>query len=127
MVFYPQIVKDCGPIPNDQIIPEWIFAARRQDGAKVAFIDSVTDEHRTWVDVQKQCRSLARALARHFNIQVSASSEPTIFGIITPNNIEVPIAVWASQLTGGTVTGMNPAYTAPEIRYQMDILSLIHI
>ncbi|ORY82081.1 phenylacetyl-CoA ligase [Protomyces lactucae-debilis] len=123
MVFYPQIIKDCGPIPNDVIIPEWIFAARRQDGAKVAFIDSVTDEHRTWVDVQKRCRLLARGLAKQFNIDVT-SSEATIFGIITPNNIEVPIAVWGAQLAGGTVTGMNPAYTPSEIKYQSEVTQL---
>lgn len=33
--------------------------------------------------------------------------------------MEVPTVIWASQLLGGTVTGMNPAYTAEEVQHQL--------
>lgn len=33
--------------------------------------------------------------------------------------MDVPTAIWASQLLGGTVTGMNPAYTYEEVQHQL--------
>ena len=39
--------------------------------------------------------------------------------------MEVPTAIWAAHLLGGTVTGMNPAYTASEVEHQLKETSAI--
>ncbi|KAK0543464.1 hypothetical protein OC846_004618 [Tilletia horrida] len=40
--------------------------------------------------------------------------------IFSVNLIDYPIAVWATHRLGGVVSGANPAYTAGELKYQLE-------
>lgn len=81
-MFYPQFEKTVGHIPDDISIPEWIFANRLKNGNDIAFIDSVTDQKRTWAEAISVTRQLARGLAKVFNITVG---DENCFGLFTPN------------------------------------------
>ena len=118
MVFLPQFKKTCGSIPDDVSVAEWMFANRAQGGSPTAFVDTVTGEKRSWDECRRKTRVLARAMAKTFGKRVG---DEQVYGFFTPNGLEVPTCIWASHLLGGTVTGMNPAYTVPEVEYQLGI------
>lgn len=40
---------------------------------------------------------------------------------MSPNDIDVPAAVWGTFWAGGVVTTVNPTYTAAELAYQLKI------
>ena len=56
---------------------------------------------------------LAAGLYRH------GIEEKDIIGIYSPNDIEYPIAVFASLILGNTITTANPTYTPDELNYQL--------
>ncbi|BFZ55852.1 hypothetical protein PYCC9005_002893 [Savitreella phatthalungensis] len=122
MVFSAQIVKTAGPIPDDVSVAEWMFANRSSQGCETALIDTKTGEKRSWQDVILRSRELARALAHSFGKSVG---DVQVYGFFAPNLMDVPSAIWAAHLLGGTVSGMNPAYTTPEVQYQLGITGAI--
>ena len=100
-------------IPEIALTPFLLESAARR-GERPAFIDSATGEvltYRGWVDgVRRVAASLAR---RGFR-------KGDVFAIYAPNCPAYAIAFHAVSLLGGTVTTVNPLYTADELRKQLD-------
>lgn len=81
-MFYPQFLQTVGQIPDDVSIPEWLFQNRSSSGNEIAFIDSVTDEKRTWKETEATTRLLARGLVKLLDVTVGATN---VFGLFSPN------------------------------------------
>jgi acyl-CoA synthetase (AMP-forming)/AMP-acid ligase II len=94
-------------------LPEAIFQDLDPVAATVALIDGPTGRSYTYGQLRDASFRVAAAL------QQLGFSKGDKLAIIGPNSPEYPIAVYGTQLAGGTVTTLNPLYTESEIEHQL--------
>ncbi len=102
----------------DTAIPEKTFsdfilqdAAAR--GTQPALVDGPTGRTVTYAQLAEFVRRVAANLAAH------GLQKGDVFAIMLPNLPEYAIAFHGVATAGGTLTTINPLYTAEELRYQL--------
>lgn len=105
---YEQEVPNCS-------LGEYMYQALITHGSRVAQIDSVTDKHRTYVDILLDSIALAKTL------KLWGLKEGDVVGIISPNCTEFCLPILATLYVGGTVAPLNPTYTERELHHAMSI------
>jgi acyl-CoA synthetase (AMP-forming)/AMP-acid ligase II len=81
---------------------------------KVALIDGVSERTYTFREVLRASLAIGRML------QEQGVEPGDRVGLVAPNSPEWVIAFWGTLFAGGTVTTLNPLYTAREIGTQFD-------
>ena len=95
-------------------ITEKLFEGLLGREAEVAIVDGPTGRALTAGDVVDGIRRLAGGLTERGILPGGTVA------ILAPNMPEYPVVFHAVAWGGGTVTTINPTYTAPEIRHQLE-------
>ncbi|CAL1695160.1 unnamed protein product [Somion occarium] len=108
-------------IPDNLTIPQFILDGRHPVRPNNEFLNPWLIEESTgrsvgFEQVRTRTYGLANALASRWKI-----GENDVVCIFSSNHIDWPIALWATHRLGGVVTGANPAYTADELAYQLEV------
>ncbi len=99
-------------IPDEPITP-FVFRGGASRSDKPALIDGPTGRVLTFGELEMHVRALAGGLhARGFG-------SGDVLAILAPNMPEYAIAFHGAAMAGGTVTTLNPTYTAEEIQFQL--------
>jgi acyl-CoA synthetase (AMP-forming)/AMP-acid ligase II len=94
-------------------LPAYVLAGAGERGDKPALIDGPTGRALGYADLGRAVRSVAAGLeARGFG-------RGDVLALCAPNAPEYAVAFHAVAALGGVVTTINPAYTAHEIRFQL--------
>jgi acyl-CoA synthetase (AMP-forming)/AMP-acid ligase II len=97
----------------DRSLPAFIFEDFGERAAQPALIDGPTGRTLTYGELQTAVAACAGGLAGH-------GLEPgDVFAIYSPNLPEYAIAFYGVARAGGTVTTINPLYTAEEAARQL--------
>jgi 4-coumarate--CoA ligase len=99
-------------IPDVPITTHVLEVADRL-ASKTALIDGPTGRSLTFAQVDEGVRRLAGGLASR------GFGKGDVLAILCPNLPEYAIVFHGTAMTGGTVTTINPTYTAEEIAYQL--------
>ena len=105
------------PFP-DATIPEvplttFVFANAAEHADKVAFVEGASGRTVTYGDLLESVQRFAGGLtARGFG-------PGQVLAIMAPNLPEYAVWFHGAAMTGGTVTTVNPTYTAPEVHHQL--------
>jgi acyl-CoA synthetase (AMP-forming)/AMP-acid ligase II len=95
-------------------LPAHVLEGAEERGATPALIDGPTGRTLSYADLAGAVRSLAAGLgARGFG-------RGDVLALCAPNAPEYAVAFHAVAALGGIVTTINPAYTAHEIRFQLE-------
>jgi acyl-CoA synthetase (AMP-forming)/AMP-acid ligase II len=104
---YPEL-----ELPNVALTP-FVLSGARARGDKPALIDAVSGRTITYAQLFESVQSVAAGLsARGFR-------KGDVFAIYSPNIPEYAVAFHAVSLIGGTLTTLNPVYTADEAAHQL--------
>jgi 4-coumarate--CoA ligase len=105
------------PFPDVEIpdvtISDFVFSQAATRGDAIALRDGLTGATYTFGGLVERVRRLAGGLAAR---GVGAG---TVVALVAPNSPDYAVAFHAVVTAGGTLTTVNPAYTAEEIRYQL--------
>jgi len=105
------------PHPNvdipDVSLPAFILEDFEDRAARPALIDGPTGRTLTYGELQKTIAACAGGLAAH------GLEKGDVFAIYSPNIPEYAIAFYGVARAGGTVTTINPLYTADEAGRQL--------
>ncbi len=94
-------------------ITEFVFAGRQGREAEPALIDGTTGETVTGAEFRDRVERLAGGLrARGLGVG-------HVVAIMAPNHPEWTVAFHGVAWSGGTVTTLNPSYTADEVKHQL--------
>ena len=106
----PGMATDIDPaeLPSLKMMAERSFATFR---ARTAFIQM--GRHLTYGELDRLSRDFAAWL------QHSGLKRGDRLGIMLPNVLQYPIAMFAALRAGFTVVNINPLYTAPELEHQL--------
>ncbi|HLL15467.1 MAG TPA: AMP-binding protein [Pyrinomonadaceae bacterium] len=104
---YPDI-----EIPPTPLTP-FVLARARERGDKPALIDAVSGRVITYRQLDEAVRRVAAGLVAR------GLRKGDVFAIYSPNTPEYAIAFHAVSLAGGTLTTLNPVYTAEEAAHQL--------
>ena len=99
-------------IPDMALTP-FVLARAGELGEKPAFVEGASGRTVTYADVDRGVRAVAGGLASR------GFGKGDVFALYLPNLPEYPIAYHGVALTGGTVTTVNPLYTAEELAFQL--------
>ena len=113
-------------------LPEYLLQRIEKYGNKTALIDGPTGRSYSYAEFSRLVKCMAANLAG------TGFKPGDTLAIYSPNQPEYAIAFVATVLAGGTVTTINPLYTATELTKQLQdayasiiittqALSLIHI
>ncbi|HEX8459697.1 MAG TPA: AMP-binding protein [Pyrinomonadaceae bacterium] len=106
------------PYPDIEIpdvpLTQFVLARARMRGDKPALIDAVTGRAITYRQLDEAVRRVAARLAAR------GLAKGDVFAIYSPNTLEYAIAFHGVSLAGGTVTTLNPLYTAAEAAHQLE-------
>ena len=98
---------------TDLSITERIFASLENRPDEVVLVDGPTDRKMTAAEFIQQVKQLAGGLtARGFG-------KGSIVGLMSPNSPEYCVVFHAVAWAGGTITTINPTYTAAEVKHQL--------
>ncbi len=98
----------------DEPITTYVLRGGESRSDKPALIDGPTGRTLTFGDLEAQIRALAGGLrSRGFG-------RGDVLAILAPNMPEYAIAFHGAAMAGGTVTTLNPTYTAEEIEFQLE-------
>ena len=104
------------PLPEveigDQSITECVFASAADHADEVAITDGAASSY-TFSKLHDAVRSLGGGLSSR------GVGPGTTVAILAPNIPEYAIVFHGIALAGGTVTTINPAYNAEEVRFQL--------
>ncbi|PYI15930.1 phenylacetyl-CoA ligase [Aspergillus japonicus CBS 114.51] len=125
MVFGPP--KSAGklsPIPDSISLAEFMLTdlhGRNPLGySQNPFTCGVTGKTYSWLDVVDRVEYLARSLSSRFNWQPNAGSEwDKTLAIFSVNTIDTLTLSWAVHRLGGVASPANAAYSAAELKYQL--------
>jgi acyl-CoA synthetase (AMP-forming)/AMP-acid ligase II len=95
-------------------LPAYVLADAEARGDKPALIDGPTGRELSYADLVRAVRSLAAALAER------GFGRGDVLALCAPNTPEYAVVFHAVAALGGAITTINPAYTAHEIRFQLD-------
>ncbi|KAF9270001.1 amp dependent CoA ligase [Marasmius fiardii PR-910] len=65
-------------------------------------------------EVRRRVRGLANAFSLRWNIK-----DDDVVCLFSPNDIDYPVAIWATHTVGAIMTLANPAYTPDELLHQL--------
>ncbi|KAH6916914.1 amp dependent CoA ligase [Coprinopsis sp. MPI-PUGE-AT-0042] len=106
-------------IPDDLTIPQFMLREISGRPARPSnvpyFIHDATGRAINYEEVHHRTYSLANALSLRWNI-----SRGDVVCIFSPNHVDYAPAIWAAHTLGAIVTPANPAYTADELKYQLE-------
>ncbi|KAI0919293.1 hypothetical protein AcV5_002250 [Taiwanofungus camphoratus] len=80
------------------------------------FIEDDTGRNVKFDEVRSRTNGLANAFNSRWKI-----AEDDVVCIFSPNHIDYAIVIWAAHRLGAVVTSANPAYTADELVYQLNM------
>ncbi|KQI69161.1 AMP-dependent synthetase [Loktanella sp. 3ANDIMAR09] len=112
MHIYPNKFDDV-PL-RDVSITQAIFAGLENRRSEVVLTDGPTGRALTAGDVIDQIRALAGGLRAH------GFGPGKTLALMAPNMPEYCVMFHAAAYAGGTVTTINPTYTAAEVRHQLN-------
>ncbi|KAI5302495.1 hypothetical protein KEM56_000651, partial [Ascosphaera pollenicola] len=109
------------PVPDVEIpdvdIYGLIFETERPfPDDKIIFQDSKTGRSYSRAQLASVASDFGKGLKAVWNWQ-----KGDVLAVMSPNDIDVPPAVWGAFWAGGVVTTVNPTYTAAELAYQLKI------
>ncbi|KAG8743208.1 hypothetical protein FRC10_000279 [Ceratobasidium sp. 414] len=109
----------CSP-PTDLTIPQFILDSTHplrpiRDADSPWLIEDGTGRGVGYEEVRARTWGLANAVKRRWPNIV----EDDVVCIFSPNNVDYPIAIWASHRLSLTVSCANPGYTEDELVYQL--------
>jgi len=81
---------------------------------KVAIIDGITGDRRTYGDLVRDTHSIGGCLQKDHGV-----SQGDIVGIISPNHVDYFACLHGTAMLGGAITPMNPVYTSSEVGKQL--------
>ncbi len=106
------------PYPDVSIpdvpITTYVLAAASANPDKPALIDGPTGRTLTFGQLDAAIRSLAGGLRER------GFGQGDVLAILAPNLPEYAVAFHGAAMAGGTVTTLNPTYTAEEVRFQLE-------
>ena len=106
------------PFPSVEIpegsITDFAFRHAERLGSKPAIIDASLNTGLTFAELSRGAAALASGLTKW------GLSRGDVVAILAPNIIEYPLIFHGVASGGGTVTTLNPLYTAGEIREQLN-------
>ncbi|XP_031566701.1 4-coumarate--CoA ligase 1-like [Actinia tenebrosa] len=111
-----RIIRSSSPdihIPNKTYI-EFILEHCERHGEKHAIADYMNEKLFTYNDVHDLVKKCGSAFKR------MGKNQKDVVALFMPNIPEYPIALYGIQVAGGTVTTVNPTYTADELAYQLN-------
>ncbi|KAJ7070760.1 amp dependent CoA ligase [Mycena amicta] len=118
-------------IPDAVTLPQFILdpdhPARPTRPSNVPWLIEDHTGRRIGVDeLRLRTTGLANALSLKWNVD-----EESVVCLFSPNHVDYPVCIWAIHTLGAIVTPANPAYTAPELLYQIQTvkasLLLVHL
>jgi 4-coumarate--CoA ligase len=98
----------------DQSVAEMAFAGLRGREDKPALIDGLTGAVMTGAMLIDQSRRCAGGLA------ALGFGPGRVVALMAPNCPEFAVVFYGTALAGATLTTVNPTYTAPELRHQLN-------
>ncbi|KAJ7087682.1 phenylacetyl-CoA ligase [Mycena belliarum] len=101
--------------PEDLTLPQFLLDYHHpirlhRDPSSPWIVDAVTGTPRLQAEVIERTWNLANGLSSKFSI-----TQDNIVGIISENDIDFPIAIWATHRLGASIFTVNPTYTASEM------------
>ena len=112
-VAHSLIDPDIPTAPYPQRFTELTMTNFDKYGDKLAIVDGITDETRTFTDLSNDVEAVARSL-RSMGIQPG-----DVVGLYTPNHVDFFAAFHGACKVGACVTLLNPLYTKYEIATQL--------
>ncbi|ESK98099.1 phenylacetyl- ligase [Moniliophthora roreri MCA 2997] len=107
------------PIPDDLTIPQFMLdsiypsSPHRPESIPWLLEDrSARPIH--YKEIRHRTRALANGLYLKWNIR-----ENDVVCILSPNDVDYPISIWAIHTLGAIVTPANPGYTVDELLHQL--------
>ncbi len=98
----------------DVTLPAYVLGDAEARGDKPALIDGATGRALSYADLVRAVRSVAAGLAER------GFGRGDVLALCAPNTPEYAVAFHAVAALGGVLTTINPAYTAHEIRFQLE-------
>ncbi len=101
-------------IPSNISITDYTLRLADEFGDKVAIIDGGTGRSQTFAELKQGIQLIAGALAER------GFGPGSTLAIMAPNIPEYASFFHGAAYAGGTVTTINPTYTAGEVRHQLE-------
>ncbi|EGF76873.1 hypothetical protein BATDEDRAFT_33779 [Batrachochytrium dendrobatidis JAM81] len=100
----------------EQDVPSFIFGSKgfQSNPNKPALIDGPTGKVITFRDLEKSSASFAAGLHHQLGFK-----KRDVVALYTPNDINYSTVMYGTLMAGGSVSGINPAYTVDELAYQL--------
>ena len=109
-VFEPRVAEVASP---DLTITERVFQGLDESANRVVVVDGATGETRTGTEVKTRIARFAGGLT------AAGLAPGRVIALLAPNVPDYATVFHGVAFAGGTVTTMNPTYTAPEIHHQL--------
>ncbi|KAJ6557284.1 phenylacetyl-CoA ligase [Mycena vulgaris] len=107
-------------VPDDLTVAQFMLDYRHplrpNQGATPCLIENATGRGVSLNELRDRTSGLAKSLSAKYKI-----GEKDVVLICSPNHIDYPVAIWATQYLGAIFTGANPANTPNELVYQLKI------
>ncbi|KAI0095115.1 amp dependent CoA ligase [Irpex rosettiformis] len=108
-------------IPDNLTLPQFILDAWHPNRPVNTHLNPVLIEDSTGrgvglSELRARTFGLANEMRARWNI-----GENDVVCIFSPNHVDYPVALWAAHRLGAIVTTANPAYTADELVYQLNL------
>ncbi|KAF7303209.1 Phenylacetyl-CoA ligase [Mycena kentingensis (nom. inval.)] len=108
-------------IPDDCTLSDFILNATNHPARPLRpqnapwLIEDHTGRRIQLEELRSRTSGLANALSVKWNI-----GPDSVVCLFSPNHVDYPVCIWALHTLGAIVTPANPAYTAPELVYQLE-------
>jgi len=100
-------------IPN-LTLTEYVLGGAREFGDRPAFVDGLSGRTLSFGALLDQVRALAAGLSLSHRV-----GKGDVVAIWAPNVLEYPVVFHAVVSLGAILTTINPAYTTPEVSFQL--------
>lgn len=126
MPFYPpKWVPELPEIPDSVSIPDFMFDEKHGRApyaeSQDAYVDALTGKKISAQQQRENYTYLARALAKEFGWKVNEGTEfDKVCGVFALNTIDVMTLNWAIHRLNGVSSPSNAAYSADELRHQLE-------
>ena len=106
---FPDVPPGPYPTLDKFVIENW----GNVDPNKVACLDGITEEQRTFGEVRKDMDSVA------FQFSEMGIKRGDAIALMSPNHVDYATIIFAAAKIGAIVTPMNPLYTPEELAFQL--------
>lgn len=100
------------PVPAISLL-ELLFSRTRTFGDAPAMVDGPTGRTIKYSEIEPQIKSVAAGLASR------GVKKGDVVGLLSPNSVDYPIALFGAAYLGASVTTLNPLYTPDEVCKQL--------